>query len=151
MLELLRIDPSLMQDGGDLLIKSMEAPYVNQLGERIRASLIRDGRIPEDQLTDPEREKIAKQIQDQQNQPPDPMDQLTQQALLAQIQKMQQDMQMDMRRFISDQAEKAAKTENMMADTLKKIADAIGADAIVTPAALQAFNNTARDLSVSTN
>jgi hypothetical protein len=152
-LELYRINPELMADGGDLVINSMEAPYTKQLGERVRASLIREGRIPEDQLTDKEREKVIQEMEASQNQPPDPMQELTLQAFAAQIQQTLADAQAksqqaadDHARTITELAQKAAQTEKTMAETLKLLREAMGADKIISPAAAEAYSETAQDL-----
>lgn len=106
MLELLKVDPTILQDGKDVLINSMDAPYIDKLAERIRAQMIKEGRIPESQLTDDERDKI---MQEMQNQQPDPMDQLTQELIKTEIQQALVKMQTEMMKAIDDRIAKRAK------------------------------------------
>lgn len=106
MLELMRIDPSVLEDGRDILIRSMDAPYVDQLADRVRAQMVREGRIPEAQLTDDEREKI---MQDMQNQKPDPMQELTVEVIRGEIQKGMVQMQVDIMNAIDNSISKRAK------------------------------------------
>ena len=70
MLELAAVDPSILQTGGDLFIKSMDAPYMNELAERRRAQMLQQGMIPFDQMTDEEKE--AAEAAAQQPQEPSP-------------------------------------------------------------------------------
>lgn len=105
MLELLKVDPTILQDGADILIQSMDAPYIDQLADRKRAQMIREGRIPEDQLTDEEKQKILDEMQNQQ---PDPMQQLTQELIAAQIQQAMMQMRIDMQKAIDDGIAKRA-------------------------------------------
>jgi hypothetical protein len=84
------IAPELLAIGGDVLFGNMEQPGMDQIAERIRAEKIRNGQIPESQLTDKEREKIAQEIQDQQaQQQPSPIDQATVAAIMAEVQNLQ--------------------------------------------------------------
>lgn len=70
MLEYAAIDPSTVDLGGDLMLKSINAPLVDQMAERKRMILLQQGLIPESQLTDEEREMMA--IAAQQPQQPSP-------------------------------------------------------------------------------
>ncbi|QDP52064.1 MAG: putative portal protein [Prokaryotic dsDNA virus sp.] len=80
MLELAAVDPSILQTGGDLLIKSMDAPYMNELGDRKRAQMLQAGMIPFDQMTD--EEKQAAQQAAQQPKEPSPEDKIANAELI---------------------------------------------------------------------
>ncbi len=144
MLELMRIDPTILEDGKDVLIKSMDAPYINQLSDRIRAQMIKEGRIPEKQLTDDEREKI---MQEMQNRQPDPMDQLTQAAVHAQTQQIISAIQTSQQKAADDHETAMAKIENTIASTLKLLQEASAAGALQSPALQPAYQQTAQELS----
>lgn len=69
MLELAKVDPSILQIGGDLFLKNLNTPVSEQLAERKRAQMLQQGLIPPEQMTDEEKQQMqAKQGE----QPPDP-------------------------------------------------------------------------------
>lgn len=68
MLKYAEIDPSIVQTGGDLMLKSIDAPLVDKMAERKRAQLLQQGVIPVDQMTDEEK----KQMQGAAQQPKQP-------------------------------------------------------------------------------
>ena len=59
------VDPSIIQLGGDLLLNNIPTPAAKQLSERKRARMIAEGMIPEEQLTDDEKQKQQQQNQAQ--------------------------------------------------------------------------------------
>ena len=69
ILEVANIDPSVIEEGKDVLYKSMNAPGFDVLAERVRQRMVLAGSIPEDQLTDEEKEMLANQPEPQ----PDPV------------------------------------------------------------------------------
>ena len=71
MLQYAAIDPSIVNTGGDLMLKSIDAPLMDEMAARKRAQLLQAGMIPEDQMTDEEIE--AAQAAAQQPQPEDPV------------------------------------------------------------------------------
>jgi len=71
MLQYAAIDPSIVNTGGDLMLKSIDAPLMEEMAARKRAQLLQAGMIPEDQMTDEEIE--AAQMAAQQPQPEDPV------------------------------------------------------------------------------
>lgn len=71
MLKYAAIDPSIVQTGGDLMLKAIDAPLVDQMAARKRAQLLQAGMIPQDQMTDDEIE--AQQQAAQQPQQEDPL------------------------------------------------------------------------------
>jgi hypothetical protein len=65
------IDPSVIQMGGDVLLKNITAPGMDQIAERKRRQLFTQGIIPPDQMT--EEEQAEFQQMQQQPQQPDAM------------------------------------------------------------------------------
>ena len=71
MLNYAAIDPSIVNTGGDLMLKSVDAPLMDEMAARKRAQLLQAGMIPQDQMTN---EEIAEAQQAaQQPQPEDPV------------------------------------------------------------------------------
>lgn len=70
--ELGKVDASIVEMGGDIILNNIPTPGMEQLSARKRQQLINAGLVPEEQLTDEEKAKIA---QAQQQNPPqeDPM------------------------------------------------------------------------------
>lgn len=71
MLKYAAIDPSIVQTGGDLMLKAIDAPLVDQMAARKRAQLLQAGMIPQEQMTKEEIE--AQQQAAQQPQQEDPL------------------------------------------------------------------------------
>lgn len=71
MLNYAAIDPSIVQTGGDLMLKSIDAPLMDEMAARKRAQILQAGMIPEDQMTD--EEIAAAQEAAQQPQQEDPV------------------------------------------------------------------------------
>lgn len=159
------IDPTIMQDGADIIYSNMQEPGMSQLAERRRKAMLDAGQIPESQLTDEEREKIADQIKAQQaNAQPDPMEQATVAAIMAEVKnlqseaegrqvKMQIDMMEQQRKMQETMAKIAqgiatteANVQKTQSETLSNLRDATGADAIVSPAVAEAYNDVAEDM-----
>jgi hypothetical protein len=159
------LDPSIIEEGKDIIYKSLDAPGVKDIASRIRKRMIAEGRIPEDQLTDDEKEKITQEIQAaKENQQPDPMSDATVQAILAEVKNIGsqiQERQVDMQVKLDEQERKTAETmgklqqsqqkldsdiDNKDADTLVKLREASGADAIINGNVAEAYNDKAEDL-----
>jgi hypothetical protein len=49
------VDPSIVQTAGDVMMKAIDAPLVDQIADRKRAQLIQAGMIPVEQMTDDEK------------------------------------------------------------------------------------------------
>jgi hypothetical protein len=89
MLDLAQVDPSIMQLGGDLLLRNVASPVADSLAERRRAQMLAQGIIPESQMTDEEKQQMAMKAQ-QQGQTQDPNMVLAQAEMLkAQAQQQQ--------------------------------------------------------------
>lgn len=59
LLKYAAIDPSVVQQGGDVMLKAIDAPLVDQIAQRKRVALLQAGMIPPDQMTDEEKEQMA--------------------------------------------------------------------------------------------
>jgi hypothetical protein len=96
MLDLAQIDPSVMELGGDLLLKNVVSPVADSLAERRRAQMLAQGIIPESQMTDEEKQQMQMKAQAAQGQQPaDPN------MILAQAEMLK--AQADMQRIQNDQ------------------------------------------------
>jgi hypothetical protein len=81
------IDPTIMELARDVWFRNINQPGMDDVADRARAIAIRNGTIPQEQLTDEELQAIEQQQQSQQQQP-DPM----MVAAEAEMQKAQADM-----------------------------------------------------------
>ena len=192
LLEVGQVDPSIIQQNGDILMNNLNAPGMDQIAERKRAQLLQQGMIPESQMTDEEKQAAQQAAQNAQQQP-DPMalaaqaeimkaqaemakveanrennqinaqlkqaDQQIQMMKLQQlgqkdgisaqqaqqkfdlsIEKLQQDILMQMQEQRRKQEETEISMQKMQAETLKTLREAIGIDAIVSPAGVKVYN-----------
>lgn len=167
--ELAQIDPSILQIGGDILLNNIDSPGVDKIAERKRLQMLQAGLIPQEQMTDEEKAKVA-QAQQQGNQP-SPIDQanlMIAQATAQDIQGKNQErglrlqleqqkiqlkqMELDMKAQQANQSNtlelmkslvEQAKTQ---AETLKLIKEAMGADAIISRPGAKAYEDQAERL-----
>jgi len=156
MVEVASIDPSIIEEGRDVLYKNMNAPGFDVLAERVRQRMVLSGQIPEDQLTDEEKEFLAAQPAP----PPDPVAvALERQAeveddkvqisaieaarkdreLDAKIVNAQRDDDRESMNEAMNQIKMAAEVLNTHADTMNKIREAMGLEAISGPGGITAF------------
>lgn len=196
-IEAAKVDESLMQIAGDVFLKNMAAPGMDDVAERKRALLLQQGAIPQSQLTDGELQQL--QAQAAQPKEPDPMalaamaemekakaDQMDAQNKQIQIQadfqirqqqlqieaaklqqsgqkdaisasqkqqefdlkleQMQQNLVLSMQEQQRKMQETLANIDKTQADTLKALREAMGVDAIVSPAGAKAYEDQARDI-----
>lgn len=168
-LEAAGIDESLLVFAKDIWLKNLNAPGFDQIAERARKQLLESGAIPDDQMTQEEKEwaqrRIQQMLEEQANQQPDPL----QMAIMEQTQantadiiskaqerenktalalreqelneaKAAQEMEQSMLKQLMDQQMMMVNALNTQADTLKKLREAIGADAIVGPGVVEAYH-----------
>jgi hypothetical protein len=94
------IDPTIMELARDVWFRNINQPGMDDVADRARAIAIRNGTIPQEQLTNEELQAIQEQQQNQQQQP-DPMmvaaeaEMQKAQADMAQAQNKSQEMQMN--------------------------------------------------------
>lgn len=164
MLKWAALDPMLLENGRDILYKSLDAPGIEDVAARIRKQMVENGIIPESQLTDKEREKIQQEMEAAQNQPPNPLDEATVAAIQAEAQRTLADIEDKQMRLALDAEEQQRKMMETMAkieqaaakleadiqktqsETLENLRDATGADAMVSPDVAGAFGEIAEDL-----
>lgn len=159
--EAAQVAPELLQMGGDIFARSVNAPGMELLADRIRAVNLQKGIIPFDQMTDEEKQAAIQAAQ----QPPEPdpamvlaqAEQGKAQAMMLKEQnaaereavKLQMEQFEFMRRQQEAQAEQMrelVEQNKIIADTMKSIREAVGAQAIVSPSAAQAFEQQANKL-----
>lgn len=87
--EVATFDPTIMQEGGDILLGNITAPGMDLVAARKRQQLFNANLIPEDQWTDEEREQQQLAQQQQEQQPPTPEEMIGQ----AELTKAQTDQQ----------------------------------------------------------
>lgn len=131
MLEYAALDPSIIQQGGDVMLKAIDAPLVDVIAKRKRQMMLQQGMIPFNEMTDEEKQEA--QARAQQPQPPSAEMVLAQ----AEMMKGQADMadaetdrieaqikayEAETKRLaaVATAQEKGVKTQNIQADTVKK-------------------------------
>lgn len=138
MLEYAALDPSIVQQGGDLMLGAIDAPLVDVLRNRKRQMMLQQGMIPFSEMT--EEEKQESQARAQQPQPPS-AEMVLAQAEMVKGQADMQDAETDRieaqikmyeaetKRLAAVAAarEKGVKAENIQADTVKKRVETTGA------------------------
>jgi len=150
LLKYAQVDPTVVQQAGDIMLKAIDAPMVDQVSERKRKQLLQAGQIPPEQMTDEERQQMA--VMAQQPQAPSVEQilaqaeamkaqneqaklQLTAQLETAKLQLKAQQQEVDKaklqlqalqsaRKQNLDEAQGVANIENTKADTMNKLADA---------------------------
>lgn len=171
MLEIAAIDPSIMQIGSDVFLANVPTPGMDQIAKRKRLQMVQQGLIPEDQLTDEEKQMIQEQQANQQPEEPGPVEQAmiaTAQAeqekaraqtaeAISKAQEREQKIQLQANKMVLDQQNRdedrlmeIMKEQNnqikTLADTLKVIKDAMGVDTVISPANTAAYEEQADKL-----
>lgn len=165
-----QVDESIMQIGGDVLLNSVSAPGMDDIAFRKRRQMLQAGLIPQEQMTDEEKQFMVQQSQNNQNNMSN-IDKANlmiaeaemkkaegkNQETLLKIQLEEQKLRLkefelkfkqqetEVRTSMQASAE-MAKLIKMQAETLKTIKDAMGADAVVSDTVVQAFTEQANDL-----
>jgi hypothetical protein len=122
--EMARFDPTIIQEGGDILFGNVDAPGMELLAERKRLQLFNAGMIPFDQMTDEEKQQLE-QIQAQaaqQDQQPDPLmvaAQAEQQKALNEQEKNQIDLQEKAAKLQLDQQRIELERQKLEIETAK--------------------------------
>ena len=167
IMEMAERDPTILQEGRDVLFGNISAPGMDLLAERFRQNMLLSGQIPETQMTDEEKEFLKAQ----EDPPPDPVAEALQREAdnaddkveLAGIKEVREEKELDAeiesdrREQDRKDAEAQAKINNdsiqtaiaqMMAtteelnkhaDTWNKMREAMGLESISGPGGLKAF------------
>ena len=163
MLSMGQYDPTILQVGKDIILKSLNSPDMDILADRVRAQMVQQGQIPDSELT----EKELAEKQQKAQQPPDP-NMMAAQANMkladAEIMKAQNQheknqidaqlasitlqgkQEVDKMTMMLKQMEQQSKAMQAMfdmqqtqAETLKILREAMGVDAIVSQGAGQIY------------
>ena len=175
------IDPTIMEIGADILLSNINAPGIDQIAERKRLQMVNAGLIPPTQLKEDEKKMLAQKQQsgndmsaiDKANlqiaaaQEADIQGKNAERAAKVQIeqQKLQlKQMELQMRSQLENERLAQAQQKQMIdvlaaindqvksqAETLKLIREAMGADAVVSPASSRAFEEQSQELVRSIN
>ena len=71
IIEMAKVDPSIMQIAGDIMMQNINSPSADQIAERKRDQMLKAGMIPISQMTDEEQAQMQQQMA-QQGQQQDP-------------------------------------------------------------------------------
>lgn len=63
LIETAKVDPSILQIGGDVLLNNINSPAAKVLAERKRAQMLAQGMIPESEMTEDEKAQMAAKAQ----------------------------------------------------------------------------------------
>jgi len=103
--ELAKVDPTILQIAGDILLNNITAPGIDEVAERKRWLMIKQGAIPKDQMTQEEQQRVAKEKKDKAQRPPEPIEKAQMMLAKAEIQKAQADIA-EVKSKTSDRMEK---------------------------------------------
>lgn len=117
LLKYAALDPTVIAQGGDVMLKAIDAPLVDQIAERKRAAMFQQGMIPVSQMTDEE-----KAITEQQAQQPKEPDAMTI-AAQAEMMKAQADNLEVQRKFNKDAADAQIATGKLEIEAYKAQTD----------------------------
>ena len=124
LLQYAAIDPTIPQQGGDIMLKAIDAPLVDKLAERKRMQLVQAGAIPPSQLTEEEAQMLA--MQAQQPQPQDPammLEQMKIQENILREQNKAQQLEIERYKLMQKDADLQLKAQSQQMDTMSKAAD----------------------------
>ena len=171
IMEIGAVDPSIIDLAGDVLLRNIPAPGMEDVANRKRAQLLQAGVIPEEQMTDEEKAKAQEAAK---NREPSPQDKIAQAELetaaakTAEVQSKTMERainaQMKQRQMATDQQnteidqelqiskaqmafnQQIANNMKTMAETLNIIRESMGATAVVSTQAASAYSNQAEAL-----
>ncbi len=176
ILEIAAVYPQILEIGADILLNSVNAPGIKQIAERQRALMVPQGVIPEDQLKDDEKARLQQmQAQPQPPDPvaeaqvefaqaetkrvevetADTMSKaqeradktdLKQQELSLKANELTLKANDQQKQFMLDIINQFSNQDKTDAETLKLLKEVSGADAIIDPGLIQAFQKKVRDL-----
>ena len=180
IIEIAKVDPSILQLGSDVLLNNINAPGIKQIAERKRRQMAMAGVIPGDQLTEEEKAMLQQAQGQQQASPQDQAAMALAQAeqkkaeaqaadIMSKAQDRMQKNEIEMKKLALKADELVVKGQEqqqklsiemqrrmdehykMVADTLKTIKEAMGAETVVNSATAQAYDQQARRLTPEGN
>ena len=122
MLNYAAIDPSIVQTGGDLMLKSIDAPLMDEMAARKRAQILQAGGIPQEQMTD--EELAAKQAAAQQPQPEDPvvmLERMKEENINLSHQNKAKQLELDTAKAVTEAKGKVAKLQSDILTNARKL------------------------------
>lgn len=155
--EMARTDPTVLEVSADIVFGNMDTPGMDKVAERKRHQLLKSGIIPDSQMTEEEKQLVAKwaamakptpteqALINQANAEADKA-KAAAQEILSKIEersmkialaaeKQEQAYEVAMQNMVLKFEQLYSKNLNQQADTLKKLAEAIGSQSIVSPEA----------------
>ena len=156
IIEMAAIDPNVIEEGRDVLYKSLTGPGFDVLAERVRQKMLVSGQIPEEQMTDEEKEFLG----DQPEAPPDPLavalereaENADDKVQIAAIEAARKDRELDEKianaqrdddrasmKEAMELIKMSAEVLNKHADTWEKMREAMGLEMISGPGGVKAF------------
>lgn len=177
--EMAAIDPTIMEIGADILLSNINAPGIDQIAERKRLQMVNAGLIPQSQLRDDEKKMLQQKKQSGQDmsaidranlqiaaaQEADVKGKNTERAAKLELEQsklqlkqieMQLKAQAEQEKLKQSRQQKLIDTMTAIseqvkaqAETLKLIREAMGADAIMSNAPVQAYERQAQELANS--
>ena len=167
--DMAQIDPTIMQLGGDIFLRNINAPGMDKLAKRRRRQMVLNGMIPPDELTQDEF-KLLQQQQDDMS----PIDRANLMIAEAELQRVQGEnseraikAELEQTKIQLKAMETAMKNQadqdkrmleamkqlneqiKLQAESLKLIREAAGVDVMMSPALAGAFEGQARELAES--
>ncbi len=147
LIEVAAVDPSILEIGRDVFYRNMTYPGSGVLADRVRQNMLLSGQIPEEEMTDEEKEFLAAQPQPK----PDPVaealereadnadDKVTLEGMKFALeeQKFAAKQDRDSMKEALEQVQMAADVLNTQADSWKKIGEAL--EKISGPSGLATF------------
>lgn len=167
-IDLAALDPTLIPQGKDILLSNLQAPGMDLMAERVRKPMLENGLIPDNQMTEEEKEKAQAIIANAEANPPQPsaMDvaiteqtqantaditskaqerqdksELAVEKLGLEREKMMLDAQDKDRQANLQFQKQVVEALNTNADTLNKLRESMGADAIVSPSVAENYES----------
>ena len=173
MLSMGQYDPTILQVGKDVMLKSLNDPNMDILANRVRAQMVAQGQIPESELTDQEKAELQAKAQQQQQPDPNMMaaqanmmlaqaelkkadnqaqkNQIDAQIAAAQLQGKQEVDKMTMMLKQMEQQSQALQAmfdmQKTQAETLKILREAMGVDAVISQGAGQIYEQQVGEIS----
>ena len=123
IIEIAKVDPSIIQLGGDILLDNIATPAAEQLSNRKRAMMLQQGIIPPDQMTEEEQMAMQQAQQAAQGQQaPDPA------MVLAQAEQMKAEAEMmrsqiEMQKLQNEQVKLQLEAQKLQTETIGDQAD----------------------------
>ncbi len=122
MIEYAAIDPTIVQTGGDLMLKSINAPLVGEMAERKRKQLLMAGAIPEEQMTDEELEQMQQAAQQPKQEDPVVMlERMKEQNIMLSHQNKAKQLELDTAKAITEAEGKGAKLQSDILTNARKL------------------------------